>query len=418
MKKSLGLLFVLIFLVLLIGCNTNAQPDEPQQAVSETIVEEWPSEPLITFVGGEEIEAVINSEPVEKPFTIKPDDDMWFNLNSSTKYIYPYKNGYFYFIGQGHSSTLAYDKGDGKPQAFRVKGIDMNSAHLQPAFLLEDTLYFINYVENGDRMLYGYNLAKNKLIKMNANIFGWYVFFAEDRIYYVEADGEPQKVYTVDYRGKNKELIFELPENIIIDDYFAFNFYVHDDKLWFNYADYDADRVYSYERQGFAYYDLQKKDIKLIRLPIEFNWYDSIVLNNGYYYFSATYALPTPSHSTDHKYEDSFWRLNIDTFVLDQLNEEDLNFSTLFCKGYMVDIEDGAVYENGSAIYRTDPHGKREKIITSKELGGRYMLSIQIEGEHILVWASSGLYDDTDYYYAEIDINGNILKVIYDDSVA
>ena len=129
-------------------------------------------------------------------------------------------------------------------------------------------------------------------------------------------------------------------------------------------------------------------------------------LNNGWFYYTVM----------DEEYHNSLYRFNCETFSVELVCDDINIWSYSFCRNYILcttfdDDEGGRLFRIGS--------GGSEKILSGKQISpsgdpSGDILVVSCTDDRIFV---TGAPDPSYTWLAEVDIDGNVIEIIHDDTV-
>lgn len=373
MKK---LLFVVLSMFMLMGCNSkpsessenyqNSEVTAETTVTTSTIISTTTAETVAeeqTELDKEKKTLIDNSKhEYPKVAELKLEAPSETDLMNRRRIIFPTDDGYYYYVYIGGRDsanyTLGFDSGDGNAVPF------MECEDCVWYFMKGDTIY-------GTQMKLHDNGKMNICKYENGNVTPIIVlpgyreiFFDSDYIYYINYQSNGSDFYRVDYNGEHIEYIFTADDNNVQ----RFNVY--------------NDRIY-YEDLGI--YDMNSGEL------IELSSGRSGRINGGYMYYIDEYNL---------------MRMNLEDYSVELVFEDVVDFE--FCG-------DKLICSNFENIY-TIQNGEEKMIFdVSKFFDNEYYYevgSIQIEGERLFIDITSGSYYS---YIAELDINGNFIRKYYEN---
>lgn len=359
------IVFVLIFILSSCNCNTgdtiNASSDEGI-VINEVHVTERSLTEIITS----EDDGFVASFNVYSPY-IDSNGDMYYygaSKTDDTKYAMYYDNGIDDIEDTGIPDIDYFDVGD----------------------IIDGTIYGTIYGNlNSDgsmqKILVKYQNGQEERVIENP-IEGY--CFAKDGLYYQSG----QVIYRSDYDGKNIETILEIPIELY-DKYIYSKLAVYRGKLW-----------YSYDNSFYDYnYPLWCYDFDNNITIFDKGGLESI--NNGFLYYCQE----------NDQGEDELYRFNCETYCIELVHSEQNIYSFAFGKNYVVFITS----DNGDPCLKRLNQSECKKILSANQLGSSKDLCwITCYDDIFYVTGYAGLSYNC---LAEIDIDGKIISIIYEDDV-
>ena len=364
MRKILEILCMTgIFMALLSGCsNCNENNKEAQSSVTDSIIIN---------------EVHVTEQPLSEINTIEND---WFASNYHNHQPFIDSNGDLYYYvthmrGDSIGNFLCYDDGVNGPKEIGLPETD----HFTVGAILDGTIYGVEHNAGDANDLFIAKFQNNSVKRLfESPIEGCY--FAEEGIYYQRGN----IIYLMDYSGNNSKRTVEIPVELHVDSIHS-NFIVYRGKLWYSYDDFFKEYYYP-----LWCYDFDGTFTKFDNGGLE-------AVNNGYLYYKDK--------------DDKLYRFNCETFSAEPVceNIDVLNYSfyknSVLCTTY----DDN---DDGRGLYRIHSNDKR-KILSPKQLDlSEYISVVSCSEDRIFITGDSGLFYTC---LAEIDINGNIIKIIHKD---
>lgn len=382
MKK---IVLISIMIIMLTACDNNtylniSESDTPILTTESSEIETT-SESIQTQTDNESIidEIIAIQQPLSEIST--EENDLFAKNYNNGEPIFDDKGGYYYEKIVDHYCfypILYYDNGDGNPvkTGFPESGFYFYDAVFHNSALygilhenLTDDYFIVKYqIENAERV-------------MNDSVDHWY--FAEEGIYYQIG----KSIYLIDYDGKNSELIAEIPNDLYMDSRHS-RFVVYHGSIWYHHYSY-LDKV----DIPFWSYNLKTK----VFTQIDTGIYQAELkaINNGYLYLSG---------------KNGFWRLNTDTYCIEQVSEWDCCSVNFFDDNIIFTTSQKGISE----VYKINSSGMVKFLDeNNKEFGydGPYYDNISIYENRIFLTVQ---YGEDHGKIVEIDLEGNMIKQICD----
>ena len=382
MKKFLC---VLCSAFLLIGCSAKT----PENSVSEVATEEMTG----TATEAEEKTEISTENNSVKPTYISNKQKEYPNVTelnlaapnkndqiNKRKTIFFSDNGYFYYtyVGGRDSANyaLSFDSGDGKPVP--LENCEELHEDFECCFNKETAFYGVKHIFNPSQYeIYKYENGVGKSLSDGLYNYWFTSYFTEKYIYYSTYENKISEFYRMDYNGENKELLFTLDESFYIPD-----FLVNEDKIYFEWVENDSHKIGVYNM----------KNHELIVL------YDGGTgrINGGYMYYIS---------------QSSLMRMSLEDYSIEFVCEDVYDFE--FC-GDTIFLDPSLDSKDSGTLFKLEK-GEKQKIFDANEFfGNEYYYdidNIQYENDRIFIQISSGPYYS---YIAELDINGNFIRKVYE----
>ncbi len=205
-------------------------------------------------------------------------------------------------------------------------------------------------------------------------------YFTDEGIYYQISN----RICLMDYNGQNIKLILEIPDELYYEDCTA-KFIIYRNKLW--YCHYDSDR----HNNSFWCYDFNGTFTKFDKGDLE-------SANNGFIYY----------RKNDSEYHSNLYRFNCETYTVELVSDADI-MGYSFYDGYIL-------YSTFNDLYKMN-FKVNSKIFTADKLGNSDSFTTVLKSEDGRIFVM-GSFDPSYYCLAEIDIDGNIVSIIYEDEVS
>lgn len=379
MKKIFTLSAALLLCLSACSNDTSSKTESTTESIPETsAVETTETETVLETTQA----ATISSTSIPKSEKLNLGKTDEWSFNSRSKFIYFTDYGRYYPIEKGGRNSANYvlclDRGSDQPRIV-TDTEDYNSYYCDGNDIY---IYKIDFLNNTSGI---YKLENDSLsvIKEVSNNDGnsnndnriFLVYFTENYIYYFQSNKKLSVVYRMDYDGNNTEHIADIKNDVR-------DFAVYDDKIWY---DYNTD-------QGLAYYDLTTGETG------DFDKGQIGIINNGYMYY------------TYYKEEGKLLRFNLSSYEYEVVCEAKDNHSVFSFDFY----GDNILYSSGDSLYRLSDN-ENTPIFSTKDFfdnEGYYIDAIQCQDDRIFLEISCGAFYQC---IMEVDIDGNIIKVIHED---
>ena len=296
----------------------------------------------------------------------------------------PYFDGdndmYYYCVFAGDSARdyLYYNNGVDEPTSADVPEIDDFKVHI----IIDRAIYGIEYDRSDWYSAYITRYKDGVGERLTDDpVKGCY--FAEEGIYYQIEN----KINLMDYNGQNPKPIVEIPDELYSDDGSP-KFIVYRGNLW-----------YCYDRDvKDHYYPLWCYDFDKTFTRFDNGGLDAV--NNGFLYYQEPYPA-----------DQYLYRFNCETYTVERIGDSASIFDYAFSDNHIFHI---SFDSSGSTshLYRMNQK-ENEKILSPESLRhSNDLLCISCVDNRIFVTGHEGLFYSC---LAEIDSDGNIIRIIHED---
>lgn len=389
MKKVPAMLCALaLVMAMLYGMHTlfaSSEQESPSPVVDEIIS----SEESVTEPPQEEDEIIINKVHVtEQPLSEinTEESDRFANWYNVSQPYFDGDNDMFYYCifqkGDSPSDYLYYDNGVDEPTNAGVPEID--DFHVR--IIIDGAIYGVEYGVEYDRTdLYSKYITryKNGVGERLTDDPVKGCYFAEEGIYYQIEN----KINLMDYNGQNSKPIVEIPDELYSDDGSP-KFIVYRGNLW-----------YCYDRDvKDHYYPLWCYDFDKTFTRFDNGGLDAV--NNGFLYYQEPYPA-----------DQYLYRFNCETYTVERVGDSARIFDYAFSDNHIFHI---SFDSSGSTshLYRMNQK-ENEKILSPESLRhSNDLLCISCVDNRIFVTGHEGIFYSC---LAEIDADGNIIRIIHED---
>lgn len=407
MKKIFALVLA-VLLIFAVGC----QITPPTESGLE-------DEPVITV---SDTAGITKIEVTEQPFvfTDLKETDEWV-LKNQHQSLFPYNGGYYFYVypeGGNDEAGLWYLNSEGKlikqptPRCFC------------PELLKDDALYGIVFEsrldedgisisEEGEKYRYGQmhkfelnesGTGESCLIYNGGEIYSSgvsHIYYTQDYIYFIKAFPYPNNyinnpdVWRMDYNGKNITKVASLKNANPID---ISDFIVYLGKIWYTYSQQNTDG--SLTGGYLTSYDMETGEM------LEFDRGGlGICTNNGYFYYY------------EHEYDGAdgqLYRFNCETYCVEKIFDVGPEYLMGFTDDYLLYTKYSEEDEDGLRTCELHRFNGEEDtcIFVVDKLFECDWMSVEYLDNRIIVAHERDC--DIYVYLIEIDIDGKIIKKIYE----
>ena len=364
----------------------DSQPTVSDSCSSETDVRPPEEDYIINTVH-------VTEQPLSEIITDESDRFAANYLDGYNLYNYkPYfdeNGGMYYYVDFGGPCRLFYDDGVNKPIDIGLPDDDYFSV----ADITDGVIYGVEQrIESGSsekrsevqRYIERYKDGQIEML-LDTPVEGCY--FAEEGIYYQSGN----QILLMDYNGQGSRLIVEIPDELYPGSFFS-SFIVYRGKLWYSYD--NASKEYYYPLWS---YDFDKTFTKY-ELNLGINGFSAV--NNGFLYYH---------------YNNSLYRFDCESchteLVIDSGNDYVVNH---FAFSENSILYTSIVGEYCGDLYRLNSEGSKDILSFSKLGKSEEILTVWNIDDRIVVM---GCVWGCAHCFAEIDIDGNVIEIIHDDTV-
>lgn len=367
MRKVFEILCIAgLFIALLSGCsNGNENEKKGQSPVTDRIIIN---------------EIHVTEQPLSEIIT---DESDWFanRFNISQPYFDGNNSMYYYCVFQGDSAKyyLYYDNGVNEPTNAGLPEMDYYTVGI----VMDGTIYGVEHdLSDGYWADYITRYKNGKSERLaDDRIEGCY--FSEDGIYYQCGN----QIKLMDYNGNRSQLVVEIPDELYYESVPS-KLIVYRGILWYCYD--DLFETYSYP---LWCYDFDKTFTKFDKGGID-------AVNNGYIYYQEKYPA-----------REQLYRFNCETYTVELVNDAQYINDYAFLDNYIIYTAYDTT-SNTANLYRMN-WKENEKILSPEFLSrSEDVFQVSCADNRIFVTGNSGIFYTC---LAEIDINGNIIKMIHED---